>query len=290
MTMKGFAVIGAGKLGTTLAHALLQKGFDLRTLACRTARSAKESTVIAGGGRPLTDFVEAAGTADTVFLCVPDDAIKPVAAALAAAPSDWHGKTVFHTSGLVSSEALAPLRRRGASVASFHPVQAFPRKEARPGLFQGITFGIEGDPKASRKAEAIARRLGGNVIFLAKEDKALYHAACVMTAAGLTAVLDIAVSVLESRGLGEREAVEILLPLAKRSLQNVKEVGATAALTGPFVRGDKGTVARHLEALRGKGGAPLLYRALGLASLDLAKKKGVPAGTIRTLKKILGDK
>jgi predicted short-subunit dehydrogenase-like oxidoreductase (DUF2520 family) len=290
MTMKSFAVIGAGKLGTTLAHALHQKGFDLRALVCRTAKSARESAVIAGGGRPLTDMVEAAGTSDTVFLCVPDDAIKPAAAALARAPVDWRGKTVIHTSGLVSSGALAPLKRRGASVASFHPVQAFPRKEARPGLFQGITFGIEGDHEASRRAEAVARRLGGNVIVLAKEDKALYHAACVIIAAGLTAVLDIAVAVLESRGLGEREAVDILLPLAQRSLQNVKEVGATAALTGPFVRGDKGTVARHLKALRRKGGALVLYRALGLASLDLAKKKGVPAGTIRTLKKILEDK
>jgi predicted short-subunit dehydrogenase-like oxidoreductase (DUF2520 family) len=288
--MKGFAVIGAGKLGTTLGHALLQKGFDLRALVCRTMRSARESAAIAGGGKPMTDMVEAANLADTVFLCVPDDAIRPAATRLAAAPLDWRGKTVFHTSGLVSSDALAPLGKRGAMVASFHPAQAFPRKEARAGLFRGIAFGIEGTPKASRAGAAIARRLGGHIVFLAQGDKPLYHAACVMAAAGLTAVLDAAVALLESRGLGEREAEAILLPLAQRSLQNVKEVGAKAALTGPFVRGDAGTISRHLDALRRTGGTRALYKAMGLATVDLAKKKGVPAARLRPLKKLLEDK
>ena len=288
--MKSFAVIGAGKLGTTLGHALRLKGYDLRALVCWAMKSAKESAAIAGGGKPLTDMIRAARTADTIFLCVPDDAIGPAAEALAAAPLEWRGKTVFHTSGLVSSGALAPLRRRGAHVASFHPVQAFPRKEARPDLFRGIAFGIEGDPEAARTAAFVARRLGGHVVFLAKGDKPLYHAACVIAAAGLTAVLDAAVTLLESRGLGEKEAGEILLPLAERSLQNVKEVGAKAALTGPFVRGDAGTIARHLEALRGKGRVLDLYRALGLATVDLAKKRGVPAARIKPLKKLLEDK
>jgi predicted short-subunit dehydrogenase-like oxidoreductase (DUF2520 family) len=287
MTMNGCAVIGTGKLGTTLAHALVKKGFDLRALTGRTMLSARQAARIAGRGKPGTDIAKASRAADTIFLCVPDDAIGRTAAILAKSRTDWRKKTVFHMSGLVPSCALAPLAKKGASVASFHPVQAFARREARPDLFRGIFFGIEGDPDAVKTARAIARKLGGSVLILSPADKPFYHAACVFAAGGVTAVLEAGISLLEKQGLGPAEAATVLLPLAQTSLRNVKEIGAPAALTGPFVRGDFGTVSKHLDALRSDRRLDALYRSIALAGLDIAKKKGVPAATIRTLKKIL---
>ncbi len=288
--MKSVSIIGAGRLGASLGHALVRRGYDLRAVSCRTLGSARESARIAGAGRALTDIVKAAGDSDTVFLCVTDRALPEVAAALASSPLDWKGRTVFHTSGLVSSRVLEPLARAGARTASFHPAQTFARKEADPGLFRGIFFGLEGEPSAVKTALAVARRLGGSAILLDEKDKVLYHAACVVCSAGGTAVFDAASRLLAGTGLETRLAARVLMPLAEKSLRNVKELGATAAFTGPISRGDVQTVRSHFKVLPAKGPARRLYTALGLAGLETVGKGKLSPKAAKALKRLLEDK
>jgi predicted short-subunit dehydrogenase-like oxidoreductase (DUF2520 family) len=288
--MKSVSIIGAGRLGASLGHALVRRGFDLRAVSCRTLRSARESARIAGAGRALTDIVKAAGDSHTVFLCVTDRALPEVASALASSSLDWKGRTVFHTSGLVSSRVLEPLARAGARTASFHPAQTFARKEADPGLFRGIFFGLEGDPAAVKSALAIARRLGGSAILLDEKDKVLYHAACVVCSAGGTAVFDAASRLLAGTGLETYLAARVLMPLAEKSLRNVKELGATAAFTGPISRGDVQTVRSHIKVLPAEGPARRLYTALGLAGLETVGKGKLSPKAAKALKRLLEDK
>ena len=285
--MKGISIIGAGRLGASLGHALVRRGYDLRAVSCRTLRSARESARIAGAGRPFTNIVKAAGDSATIFLCVTDRALPEVAAALASSPLTWKGRTVFHTSGLVPSRVLEPLARAGAHTASFHPAQTFARKEADPRLFRDIFFDIEGDPAAVRKALGIARRLGGSVVLLSEKEKPLYHAACVICSAGGTAVFDAASRLLTGTGLESSLTSRILMPLAERSLRNVKELGARAAFTGPLSRGDVQSVRKHIEALPAKGAARKLYAALGLAGLETAGKDKMTPAAARALKRLL---
>ena len=288
--MTGVSIIGAGRLGASLGHALARKGYDLRALSCRTARSARESARIAGAGRAVTSVVKAAGNSPVVFLCVPDGALPAVAATLAASRMDWRKRTVFHTSGLAPARVLEPLARAGAFTASFHPIQTFALKEADPGLFHGIFYGLEGDPEAVRTALRIVRRLGGAALILTEKEKALYHAACVLCSGGAVALFDSASRLLARTGLGPGEAVRVLLPLAQRTLRNVKEIGAAGALTGPVSRGDTKAVRAHIEALPEEGPARALYAALGLASLEMAGKRALSLKTVRALKRLLEDR
>jgi len=288
--MRSVSIIGAGRLGASLGHALVRSGYGLRALSCRSLRSARESARIAGAGRALTNIVKAAGDSGIVFLCVSDGALPEVAAALAASPLDWKRRTVFHTSGLVPARVLEPLARAGAHTASFHPVQTFARKEADASLFRGIFYGLEGDPAAVKTALGIVGRLGGAALLLNESNKALYHAACVVCSAGGTALFDAASRLLAGTGLDARDAAQVLMPLAERTLRNVKELGATAALTGPVSRGDARAVQTHLGALPEKGAARALYAALGMASLETVEKGKLAPPTVRTLKRILGDR
>jgi predicted short-subunit dehydrogenase-like oxidoreductase (DUF2520 family) len=57
------------------------------------------------------------------------------------------------------------------------------------------------------------------------------------------------------------------LPLIRASLDNVEDLGASAALTGPVARGDADTIARHLDALPADERAA--YRALATEALRL---------------------
>jgi predicted short-subunit dehydrogenase-like oxidoreductase (DUF2520 family) len=288
--MTGVSIIGAGRLGASLGHALARKGYDLRALSCRSLRSARKSTRIAGTGRAFTDIVKAAGDSPVVFLCVPDSALPAVTASLAASPMDWRKRTVFHTSGLVPAHVLEPLARAGAHTASFHPAQTFARKEADPDLFRGIFYGLEGDPAAVKTALGIVHRLGGAALILHEKDKVLYHAACVMCSAGGTALFDAASRLLTGTGLDVGDAARVLMPLAERTLRNVKELGAAGALTGPVSRGDAKAVRSHFEALPAKGAARALYAALGLASLETAGKGKLSQTSVRALRRILEDR
>jgi predicted short-subunit dehydrogenase-like oxidoreductase (DUF2520 family) len=288
--MTGVSIIGAGRLGASLGHALARKGCDLRALSCRTSRSARESTRIVGAGRAFTDIVRAAGDSPVVFLCVPDGALPAVAASLAASPLDWRKRTVFHTSGLVPARVLEPLARAGAFTASFHPVQTFARKEADPGLFRGIFWGLEGDPEAMRTALRIVRRLGGAALILTEKEKTLFHAACVLCSGGAVALFDSASGLLAGMGLGPGEATRVLLPLAQRTLRNVKEIGVAGALTGPVSRGDVKAVRAHIKALPEEGPARALYAALGMAGLEMAGKRTLSLKTVRALKRLLKDR
>ncbi|MDH4198530.1 MAG: DUF2520 domain-containing protein [Candidatus Aminicenantes bacterium] len=287
--MMNVTIIGGGRLGTCLARALATHGFPVAAVSCRTLRSARESVRLIGQGEAMTDDHRAAARGRLIFLCLPDDVIADVTRSLAAKRRDWTGRFVFHTSGLQPASLLAPLKARGAAVGSFHPAQSFPSKDVPVSLFRGTTFGLEGD----REIRAIGRRivhcLGGQVLWLTAVDKPLYHAACSLASNGLAALFDAAMDLLVDLGLDREAARDVLLPLGQGTLQNVKKTDPRRALTGPVVRGDAGTVKRHLDALRGHPGALDIYRALAGQALQIARERGLSAARLKALRRSLGD-
>jgi predicted short-subunit dehydrogenase-like oxidoreductase (DUF2520 family) len=288
--MAELTIIGAGRLGTSLALALSRKGHRVRALTCRHLASARESRRIVGQGKALTDNSAAARHADTIFLCLPDREIGRAAAALSRARIDWTPKIVFHTSGLLPAAVLNPLREKGARVAAFHPVQSFASKETPGSRFAGIFFGLEGNRDAIALAKTIIRQLGGRALIVSPEARPLYHAACSLASNYFVILLDAAARLLTQAGFEGKTPLRLLLPLVEGTLQNVKIFDMTAALTGPAARGDRITIQAHLDAL---GSNPLLreaYRKLGLLALEIAKKRGLSPKKINSLKSLLEDK
>lgn len=284
--MRTFSIVGAGRLGTSLAAALSKKGWNLEVIADRDPLAAREGRRIVGRGRATADLSKA-GRADVLFVCVPDDSLAAVARKLARSGPDWAGRIVFHTSGLHSSGVLAPLRKKGAWAASLHPAQSFPRKGVHARLFHGVVWGIEGDAEAVAAGRAVVKALSGRPLILRPEDKALYHAACCLASNSLVALEAAAAALLRAAGVRPGTADALLRSLVQETLQNVKKLGPQKALTGPVVRGDIGTVRRHLEALKAHPGQEETYRAVGKLALTLAKGGGLPAGRIRALRRLL---
>lgn len=285
--MKSFSLVGAGRLGTVLAAALVRKGWKAGGIVDRDEKAARESRRIIGRGTASTDLGAAARLGEMVIIAVPDDAVGRVAAALARSDTSWAGRFVFHTSGLLVARVLEPLRKQGAGIASVHPIQSFPRKDAPAATFKGITWGVEGDPAAVEAAVEMVRGLGGNVLLLSEKDKPLYHAACSLASNALIALEWTASGMLRAAGVGEKAAAGMLFPLVQGTLQNVKNLGLENALTGPILRGDVATVRKHLEALRDEPGLAEVYRTMGKQTLRLAGKRGLPAGRVRALKRLL---
>lgn len=288
--MIAVAVIGAGRLGTSLGRALAERGLSITSLTCRRKESAAESRTIVGQGRALTDNAAAARSAEVIFLCLPDEVVPGAVRHLARSRVDWPAKTVFHTSGLLPSRVLEPLRKKGASVASFHPVQAFSSKRTGPAHFRGVSFGLEGDRKALALARVLVRRLGGRTLTITEDAKPLYHAALTFSSNFFVVLQNAAARLLKEAGIPEKKAAGLLLPLLQGTLRNVKELNTVEALTGPLVRGDAASVGAHLEALGRWPRYAEAYKKLSLLGLDLARKKGLRRRTLAALKSLLEDR
>jgi predicted short-subunit dehydrogenase-like oxidoreductase (DUF2520 family) len=287
---KSVAIVGAGRLGTALASALDACGYEVRALVSRGAAGARHAAARAG----LKTLALGAGelerlpSVELLFLTTPDDALKEMTRSLASL-TEARARVALHTSGALSSERLAPLRARGYQIGSMHPLAAVSETRAGAQSLRRAFYCVEGDAAAVRAARRVVRDLGGRSFTIGAEDKALYHAAAVMTAGHVVALFDTALDTLRRCGLTNPRAREVLLPLLRSTDENLSTQTPERALTGSFARADVETVTKHLEALRGLRDSDALatYVALGEHSLKLALRAGASPEAVARVRRAL---
>ncbi len=270
------SIIGAGRLGTTLAVALAGKGYSIRSLVARRRSSAHQAASLLDGDVQALAVkqLDSLRPAGLFLITTPDDQIANLAAQLARIDATKSKPAALHTSGALSAEALAPLRDRGWHTGSIHPLISVSDAPEDVTALEGAFWSVEGDKTALRVGRAIVRDLGGRSFSIRSEDKPLYHAAAIMSAGNVVALFDVALEMLVQCGLTRPAAQRILLPLIASTVRNLETKEPVDALTGTFARGDVETVKRHLKALSktGLADAKELYRLLGARSLKLTKK------------------
>jgi len=287
--VKSFTVVGAGRLGSALARVLAASGYEARALVARSDESARRA--VSRSGVKVKAFgvarLEELPPSDVLLISTPDDAVEETASRIAALP-DARARVALHTSGALSSDVLAPMRARGYSVGSMHPLAAVSDAEAGAESLRRAFYCVEGDARAVRAARRIVRDIGGQSFSIRARDKALYHAAALIAAGHTVALFDTAACLLARCGLSEKEGRRVLLPLLASTLENLSRSTPEQALTGTFARGDASTVRRHLAALgeAGEREALLVYALLGALSLRLAAQRGVADAS--ALKEIAG--
>jgi predicted short-subunit dehydrogenase-like oxidoreductase (DUF2520 family) len=214
------AVVGGGRVGVPLIAALRDAGLAVEGPLGRGQRPAE---------------------CDAVVLCVPDAEI-PVAAAAVTGTAPLVG----HTSGATPLAALAPA---GADPFGIHPLQTF-APGAGPETFRGAGAAVAGStPRALGCAILLAKRLGMTPFEIDDEGRAAYHAAASIASNFLVTLQAAAESVAAGAGLDRSEARALLVPLLRRTVDNLADLGPERALTGPVARGDHDTVASQRAAV-----------------------------------------
>jgi len=265
------SIVGSGRLGTTLAVALLHRGYPVKSLVARRLQNARKAARLLDGDVQILAAKELSSLrpTDVILITVPDDQIAGVVAELSRIEvATARRPVVFHTSGALSSDVLRPLRKRGWHTGSIHPLVSV----SHAGVpIEGAFWNVEGDEAAVRLGKTIVSDLGGKSFLIRSEDKPLYHAAAVMVSGNVVALFDVALEMLAECGLKRETAHNILLPLIASTVRNLETKTPAESLTGTFSRGDLETVKRHLAALKGNPEALELYRLLGKRSLKLTK-------------------
>jgi predicted short-subunit dehydrogenase-like oxidoreductase (DUF2520 family) len=211
-------VVGRGRVGSAVAARLEQRGL---TLSDRDP--------------------------DLVLLCVPDSAIRNVAATIEAGP--W----IAHVSGATPLGALDPHVKR----FGLHPLQTFTRARGAEQL-DGAWGAITADSaEAEAHARWLAETLGLRPFVIADRDRILYHAGAAIASNYLVTIYRAAARLLDAAGAPP----EALIPLMQRTIDNGFE------LTGPIARGDTATVDAHLaEIARHAPDLVPMYQALAAAT------------------------
>lgn len=278
-------IVGAGHVGTALGVAFVRAGWPVSAVASRSLQRRATFSSLVPTAAAFADPQALVEGVDLVFLTVPDDVLPVVAASIRL----YGGQAVVHTSGALPAAVLEPARAAGTQAASFHPMVAFAELEASVSALRGATVALEGDEDLLATLADLARSIGTEPVRLPPAGKTPYHAAAVLAAGGFVGLLDAIAEVARGAGLDERGALAIYGPLVRQSLANAERLGIQSALTGPFVRGDEGTVRDHLAALeRLAPGALELYRAVARRELALAQSRGaLDAQRAEALRRVL---
>ena len=231
--MNRIRVIGGGRAGRSLGAALESAGWELRSYLGRG-----------------DDLSGAAAHIDVLVIATPDDVIETVSGSVRSVASTL----VVHLSGALGLDVLKGHPR----CAAMHPLVSLPSRELGAERLRGAWFAVAGDPEV----DSLVKALGGRSFPINDDSRPLYHAAAVISSNHLVALLGQAERVAALAGV----PLEMLLDLARDTLDNVRCLGPAAALTGPAARGDEATIAHHLMAL------PADERSLYEALVNEAKR------------------
>ena len=280
-------VIGPGRAGTALARALARAGHEV-TAAAAVSATSKARVRHNFPHAELTEPAQVIEDADLVLLTVPDDVLPGLVDGLAKTGAPYPGRLLVHASGVHGIRVLDPATRAGALPLALHPVMTFTGRDDDVDRIKGVCFGVTAPEPLRPAAEALVIEMGGEPVFIAEENRHLYHAALAFAANYLVTLVAEAADLLRKAGAGNPD--RMLGPLLGAALDNALRFG-DAVLTGPVARGDDGTVAAHVAAIQAaEPGALKAYLALARLTADRALAAGLlqPKDAERLLD-VLGD-
>ncbi len=258
-------------MGTAIAKGAQAAGRSVTAVASRhperAAGLAEELGAVLVG-----DAAEASDHADVIMLCVPDDAIAPVATTL----RNVGNKLVVHTAGAKGLVVLDVAAGRGAHTGSLHPVMVVAAGGREHKALCGATVAIDGGDVARNWLTSFARDLHMEPVSIPAEHRALYHLSAAMVGGLMTGLLASAVDLWAVLGLDRKTGATAMGRMVQEAGRNLERLGIPEAVMGPAVRGDAGTIEQHLRVLAVE--APHLvplYRVLVARCLPYAQERGV---------------
>jgi len=209
-----------------------------RDMAQATAAARRFDAIPLAIGEPIPPV-------DLVIIAVRDDAIETVAGQIAPIARNAVAG-VAHLSGAVSVEALASFADHGIQVGSFHPLQTLPTPVLGARRLAGSWVAVTATEPLRTTLHEFAVTIACHSFDLEDGDRTTYPAAAAAVANFPIAAFAIAQRLFESAGV----PFESARPLVDAVVANAFDLGPLASLTGPIARGDAGTVAVQIDAVR----------------------------------------
>lgn len=240
-------LLGSGNVATHLGVALVEAGHRVKQVYSRTGEHAQVLAATLGAA-VTTNLATIDVQADVYVIAVNDDALAEVAAQL---PSTLSG-AVVHTAGSVDMDVLAG---HAADYGVLYPLQTFSKAKAVD--FSTVPLAVEASGETVLlRLEALANGLSKRVFRCDSKQRLSLHVAAVFACNFTNHFYAIAADILGEYGLD----FDLIRPLILETAQKVMEHQPKDVQTGPAVRNDVHTMAKHLELLEANPPLAQLYR------------------------------
>ena len=147
-------VVGSGRVGAALGAALRRAGHDVVAVSAVSAASRGRADRMLPGAEVLPPD-EVVAISEFVLLAVPDDALRPLVAGLAATDAWREGQLVAHTSGAEGIGVLDAAAARGVLALALHPVMTFAGRPEDVDRLLGASFGVTAADELRPVAESL---------------------------------------------------------------------------------------------------------------------------------------
>jgi len=261
-------IIGPGHVGRGLSRAFRASGVLLIGL------HGKRTSGIATSTGPLPPEISGA---NVIIVAVRDSQLDGVIEELIDAEAGRQltaGTVVLHTSAIAEPSGLDVLRARGVAAGTFHPLVPFADPDASADLLRQGWIGVDGDNAAVNASRRLAGQIGARTMDIPPGTKPAYHAAAVIASNFPVVLASVASRLLRDIGMPEGSSLQAVTSLMGGALANMRQALPDDALTGPVMRGDTETIARHLRALAPHADTREVYRALSVAAVKIAQRRG----------------
>ena len=234
-------LLGAGRVATHLAPALIGAGYRIAQIFSRTKETARQ----------LAESLEAAYTdevseiykdAHIYIACVADEALPTVANALCQQLGTTDKPLFLHTAGSVAMDVWHDAGAKHYGI--LYPLQTF-SKERKVDMREVSLFIEASDKDALHATEQLALSLSKKVYQADSALRARLHIAAVFACNFANAMYGAAHTLLEKEGI----PFDVMLPLIDETAAKVHALTPHEAQTGPAARGDHAVMQRHIEAL-----------------------------------------
>lgn len=239
-------IIGSGNVGTALALSLNKAGHTILEICGRNER-----TVVLLGKKVKANAVfrikEISPLSDLYIICVNDQSIEEVVAHF-----PFQNKAVLHTSGATSLSVLSKFKQYGV----LYPVNSV---SSASFSFNGTPFCLDAsNKKLTTILKSLVKDLKGSSYFISDQQRLVVHLAAVFANNFSNALYQSAYELLQH----EQIPFEILAPLITETASKIKGKKPAQVQTGPAVREDAATLAKHLQLLEKEPGIKKVYQLM----------------------------
>jgi predicted short-subunit dehydrogenase-like oxidoreductase (DUF2520 family) len=232
MQNQRIVILGAGKVAQQLYLQFLRSGIDVAAIWARN----KSKVGLTFGSAPLYDQLSDLPTdAQLYIICVSDGAILEVATQL---PIEIRSKRlVVHTSGATPMNVLA---ESCAHFGVFYPLQTF-SAHSTPDWTQIPVCVHANAADLLQRLQLVANAIATHIYVINDEQRLALHVAAVFVNNFSNYLFHIGDNICETEGV----SFDILKPLIAETVEKLKYQSPKSAQTGPAIRNDELTIARH---------------------------------------------
>ncbi len=269
MTERVF-IIGPGHVGRGLFRAFRASGVDVVGMHGKRPSGVATST----GSIPAD-----AARANVVFVCVRDSQLDETIEEVIVAANDGRMARDHRDPAHIGNRRTRGTRYAVEGRLSWRDFSSARSVQRSGNICRAAQEGMDRNRWRERGEECVAAAGGAHggracSKFLPARSPRTTQAAVISSnfPVVLASIAGICCMTSGSRMPAAYQAVESLM---RGALTNMKQTLPDDALTGPIMRGDMDTIGKHLRALQGNEAASEVYRALSLAAVEIAGRRGV---------------